>query len=216
MANNQANPPSPDIQVSLFETFMRRLFSIKRSGLLSGIHPMVQLGVSPADFPDFPYLAGIRLWLTSAHLNPGAGNTQFVGILNPVGSGMLVVVESCRFTTLTQNVLSAISLRLADQSTLAGFATSQVGPRDGRLAKTLAPAPLLGTQLWSAADPGGFSGNGYTIIDPTNTPVGTSMVIDRPVVLSPGQALGCRNATVAELTNFSAMGYERTLEKSEQ
>ena len=203
-----------DLQVSRFDTFLRKLLTIKRGGLLRVIDPSVQLALDPWDQPDYAYLQGAFRWSVLQGTPAAAAVFSAVGIHNPLGSGKICVIESVRLW-FNVGVVGVDSWILnADFSALAGFTSNPLNSTDTRLQTVPSPLSALICKVQQAQSVG-FAGtvnqflgnNGYT---------GAQAEWPGPIVLTPGFTFAVRPTTVNQSVGLQAYGYERSLENSEK
>jgi hypothetical protein len=203
------NPASEDIQVSRFDTFLRRLLSIKRAGLLKVIDPAVSIQLDPFAQPEYAYLLGTRLWAVAFNVAAVAATNSFAGVFNPAGSGALVVVENMRIAGTATDETFAI---------LGGSLFGLVNARDSRVIKgaTSPMSAVLEIANAAAAVPAGPTGFAGTVGRIPNGSAMSPNIVPFPVVLSPGWGLQVRQTTVNLGLGMVAYGYERDLQNSEK
>jgi hypothetical protein len=197
-----------DIQVGRFETFVRRLFSIKRSGLLRTIDEKVCLSIDPCTDHTFEnrYWQGIRSMSAAFGRAASVGNQGMLYLFNPVGSKGLIVVEEAEVNA----AVAGLSIALTATDSAVGAVNGS--PLDSRQSISFG-APVAGfASLHSndAAAPAGpvltlrTSGSGVTI-----NPLRLG-----GIVLTPGFGIVCMGG-VNTAVIFNLRYYERVLESSE-
>lgn len=186
-----------------------RIFGMKTGGNPAPtLAPEVQptLDINDAD-PSLAWLRLERLLAFNFSLAAGgAGNWTAVMIRNPANSGALLVIERFLGASAAADVVSATISAAADYTT-----AGSPSPRDTRW---ITPAgSYVGTgrassQITLVASPAGFVH--------TRSPQNTFLVLEAPVVLSPGWAFvlypGIANAALSGFVQWR----ERPLPQEEQ
>lgn len=209
---DQPNPSSPDIQVSRYESFCRKILGIKRAAILNRVDPAISINLDPDTRPEYQYAMGNRLinaWFGQAGV---AAQFNNIGVYNPVGSNVLVIVEK--------------AVCMTDLADGTAFNVAPV-----QLALMPDVAQVVSADLRYGSDPlgGNFSARlcavntGAVIVNQqgvrgrqTSAPVGSEMETLGPVVLPPGMMLYARSGGALKTLTFSFYGQERTLERSEK
>jgi len=204
-----------DLQVSRFDTFLRKLLSIKRGGLLRAIDPRVQLGLNPFDQPEFAYLMGTRTWTVMQSVTGAVGVAAAIGIHNPPGSGVMCVIERIitGYNVGPTGVLDHWIVN-ADFSTLAGFTSNPLQQTDSRLLLASSPASSIICKV-QTANSVGFVGTVNSFLGNSG---GWSQASEVPgkIVVMPGFTFAVRNAVANASIGLFASGYERPFEASER
>lgn len=211
-----------DLQTGRFETFLRRLFSIKRAGLLRSINPGVEAGIDLLAGVTMDQLAlvGWRQYSSCPTVGPTAAQQSVHSFYNPPGSGIIAVFRGWQgyYNPTSQ---AAWFLSPADQTGLgASPAWPMLDLRQNRGGTTVTQNCGLtvraGTQAalsGSTAVLDGFSGvpfstTGRSLWNAPFTPEGL-------LVLPPGWCVGLTTTTLNATLSSQVVWMERNLEPSE-
>jgi len=201
-------------QVSRFETLLRRLLSLKQSGILAGVSHELGAGleVLPGDLAfELRHLQGISSFAFSTNAGPTVGQSNKFQLQNPAGSGIVVVVERI----FLEEAIAVPSggtkfLWLCD-----GAAASPIGPQFGF-------RDTRGTLLGLATTRSGAHFNTEVSAAPgltlgTSVPVwrGASIDLQLNFLLMPGFSLVAAG-TVNTSDRFAVAWFERPFEGSER
>lgn len=159
------------------------------------------------DRPEWVFLGNGRLWGNCVDVTISAGLAGGIRIRNPVGSGVLSIIEAVSVSTLTTFGVRMVVNNGSDTTDLANLMTN--GTRDSR------STPLSGVGAtkvsWSNAAPGGV-----TILDGVFIAINTRVPFECfPVVLSPGFSLNIGTSDLNIRFNVNIRGRERAMETYE-
>jgi len=151
------------------------------------------------DRPEWRYLKRELFWTTGRVTVAGGTTNAKINVLNPVGSGRLVIV--------TGAVL--VAKATAGQARIAYDAALGATPANNLSMDTRAAPRVVSTNLISNNT--GLSG---VFVDEITTTVAAADAVSRvlpqqPVILSEGHSVALMNATVAEGMIGYLWGYER-------
>lgn len=194
------------ISAAYLERKLRAIVGVQGSNPLPQLHDVNGLVIVENDRPEWAKAGGEILMLGYVQVSPAAqfGNTR---IRNPVGSGMLVVIDYVDVLATTAQFLQW-SPGYATTDLATGNNTKSL--RDTRFADA-------GTQTQSAAVMSGQVSAGSTAVGQpsheTNNTAGVATVFPQPFVLGPGSSLDI--STIAAVTATIVVNYawrERPLE----
>jgi len=204
--------PGSDLGTARFETFLRRLFGVK--GIVApAIEPKLQAGVDlltrPWELAENAILMGWRGYEAYTNNAAVAGQFAHMQLLNPVGSGLLVVVE--RF--YTANLPAALTAWYELGTWNAGLTQRTAIMRiDGRGPTPLAPVSSTGATVWSGSTVASSIGGSAAL---HQAATGQRQEVHGPWVVQPGFAF----MMVATAVNVALLGgirwWERAAEPSE-
>jgi hypothetical protein len=180
--------PPLQLNVSRWSQLFRKLGVVKGDDIVSEVHRQIfPVIVVEDDRPEHKLLAGERLaWgqnLTAAI----AAITSFVGLRNPLGSELVLVVESVRGIRAATG--QRCYLGLARGPTVTQASTEQ--PRDTRLQPTGAfgtAAPNIAGQIVSARSDT-IVVTPFVVAEIGESALNASALWQEPVILQPGDVL---------------------------
>lgn len=197
------------VQVSRFETMLRRVLNIKAAGLVRAVDPNISLSIDPLQGLAFEHRhhQGIRSWRMTAIRVASVANRGKYSIWNPVGSKTLLVVESVAIGQSGAPVDTQIVIINVDPGASNYVATS----RDYRLEVGTPGAPVGGVAVLQSGD-AAAAFVGWPVSLGGTSFAGVSYGV--PIVLPPGFGIA-GNSGVNAINNFQADWYERTAEGAE-
>jgi len=192
------------IEIGRFDTLLRRFFSIKGKEASPLLSPEIQpVIVIQDDAPELDFLSGVRRYAGTGAQVGAAGEFSEIFLINPVGSGVLAVVESWEVITFGAfaanfGIVQDITLGL-----VGGTAFNSTDLRRNTQIASCAMRTFRGAvdNLLSIYS---FSAAG---VDHIPVPYG--------VILPPGTGVGSRSG-VFDTTRANISWTERTLEQSEE
>lgn len=212
----------PDqLQVSRFETILRRILGIKASGLLRSVDQNVGISfdlLSDGLHPEYPLLMGYRRYGVATSQAASVGNIGGYSIVNPAGSKHLVIIRRLRIQCANSFSDFSVSSELTIGATFGTLYTT-VPCLDTRQALATAPNAVgmstavvrVGTAAAIPVTRGPFAGN------IASGPAASALVqYDGPVVLTPGYGV-IASTGIANVAFFGDVTWEeRPQENSEQ
>lgn len=194
-----------DLNIGRYANLLRSLLLIRGSqgSPLPEVSPeLVPTLPLEVDRPEWAWLGGTDLYGGGYSRTPAAGQKATARLVNPVGSGKLVVVEQFR---IRLSVTGPASLGVTDNLSGVVTSTARGSGRDSRVGTDNSSAIIeVGDNLPLT----GFIG----FIDVV---ANESQVVELPIVLTPGFALViASNPSDAQLVG-SLFWYERPLEQTE-
>lgn len=202
--------PGVTAQTNRFSAAVRKLLSIK------GEEHDVNYGVHLEDErPEHSFVKGETLWVQTNEVTSAAGTLPIIGVLNPLTSGMLCVIQSAWAEVDAAALLVQIGITT---NTGSGGGPMQVrDTRNRRVGGAAVGTTCLGFATTGAAP-------GFTGIYSQFTSLAAGQPIDMtaaggrlpPVVLSPGwQIQIALSAVGVHVMRATFAGYERPLESGE-
>ena len=204
--------PAHDVQVSRFETYLRRLLSIKRSGIISSVDANVNLSFDPlSDMrAEGRVHQGVRTYQGGNAIAGVAAQAAWFTLFNPVGSKMLAVVENFEL-----RIATAQTLQILFTQTDSGFGSTILrSPVDLRTGFGTFGAPSGGSCLFTMGNAAAYTG-ATQVYQQTGGIAQLEMKLIGPVILPPGFGLVGGVITVNIAGSVAARWYERSLENSE-
>lgn len=192
-------------QVDRYTTMWRKLLDIK--GQPPEAHPGIEV---ESDRVEWGFLKGEHRFTYIETVNP-AVNVWIMQLFNPLGSGLICVVERAWIERVDASAITDIFWQMRD--TQAVSAGGFILPRDtrwfqGSFTATAGRAfGLLGRES-IAAIPGG---NTYTLDHIPTLAAGSAEVRNVPLVLAEGSGVGFESSTTASLLiRIGIIGYVRS------
>ena len=206
-----------EIQVGGYNGLLNKLLSMKEGAPAPTLAPEILAGfILENDRPEWAFLKGERLMGLVATQTTVA-DQRVLALCNPVGSGLLVVVDQAN--CMLDDAGNAVEriLWCVGNSTLPGNIFGPQ-PRDSRIMLPAfvgaATSPVFAGSLVGA---GGYFGIQHDLIgSPLATGATTLSRLMSPVVLAPGSALGVVNSVAGTMTMFASWHWrERVLDPAE-
>ena len=194
-------------QSNRFSAAVRKLLSIK------GEEHDISYGVHlEEERPEYSFIKGERRWIQYNEVTSAAGTLSIVGVLNPIGSGVLGVV-----TVAWANVTANAEVRLTVVVNTGIFgSTGPMHSLDTRYGLTN-NSTMVGTASAAAAAGGSYIATASQLVANVDfdfmTNAGARVP---PIILAPGAGCWLNVAAVGVNTlKATFAGYERSLESGE-
>lgn len=171
-------PPLNNIQGGRWDTFLRRLLPIKEQSIAPVLAPeLVGMVVTQEWEPEQYLLREEKLYHAAVAVSaPGAGQNNFINILNPNNSGNLVILEGAFISSATAGVQFQLRMELRNGTEFG------IAGRDTRLGMTINAA----TAVPSEGDAAGIAG----VLAQIQQALATTVVqFNMPIVLAPNSGV---------------------------
>ncbi len=195
-----------DIQVGRYSAILHKLLGISEGSPAPTLAPELLAAIAlEVDRPEWAFLAGERLCIGYGIQAAVGGQLGHVQLINPIGSGVLAVVQEILVSTS-----ATMAVRIGQLDTpLGGASASAYGYRERRL-----PAGVQTT----ACDVNTDSSVGSQITtELTHLPVLVNVTnqFKIPWVLSPGTGVCVRGGSADVQANVNYVWTERAMEPAE-
>lgn len=204
--------PGADLGTARFETFLRRLFSVK-GNVAPAVEPKLQAGLDlltpPWELAENALLAGWRGFQANDYEGPVAGQYSSIQLQNPVGSNIVCVVT----TIWTQSNAAAGAYALF-VDTIPGtiFGGAAVATRVRTDTRGVDPLTLQGgAVVTSGSGVGAPPYQSRVIVQPTTGGTNTPVLY----VITPGYGLLLQGGALNTEIRAGLAWFERALEPSE-
>jgi len=199
-----------ELQVGRFNAILTKLLSMKEGAPSPILAPeIIPTVVLENDRPEWAFLFGGRLGAAGLEQVAVALEFPAVQLFNPVGSGILMVVEHFQFESTTGQ-----QFRVGPTATpLATAPGGASGSRDLRGVSSITTGQVVG-QIRSATSALAFP-TFYLIYDHLQNPF-VMGELKFPFILDPGKGMTVQGTAVASTMRMNCAWRERILEVSEE